>query len=175
MIGKDIPRVDGYDKVTGKAVYTADLRSRFPGTLYVAALRSPHAHARIVSLDCDKARELPGVAYVLTGQEPGVKWGMLPAVSRPARDRALWAGQAVAWVVAETADIARDAAGLISVVYEQLPHVLNWQESFRPDPVSVIDPDRKLSVPKAVEEELGLPNVSEGYYLNTGDVDAAFD
>lgn len=175
MIGKDIPRVDAYDKVRGKALYTADLQYRFPRTLHVVALRSPHAHARIVRLDCSIARALPGVAYILTGQEADVKWNAFPAVSRPARDKALWAGQAVAWVAAETADIAREAAGLISVDYEPLPHVLTWQESFRPDPVSVLDPDRRPSLPKGVEDEFNLPNISGAYYLNTGNVDLAID
>ena len=174
MIGKDIPRVDAYDKVTGKAVYTTDLQSRFPRTLHVTALRFPHAHANITGLDCDKARALPGVAYVLTGHEQNVKWGMFPAVSRPARDKALWAGQAVAWVAAETAEIAREAVALISVSYEPLPHVLTWQESFRPDPVSVLDPLRPPDLVKGVEAEFNLPNVAGSYYLHTGDVDAAF-
>ena len=175
MIGKNIPRVDAYDKVTGKAVYTTDLRYKYPRTLHCVALRSPHAHARILNIDCSKALLLPGVAYILTGQEKGVKWRRFPAASRPALDRALWAGQAIAWVAADTADIATEAAGLIAVDYEPLPHVLTWQESFRPDPVSVIDPGMSANIPKAVEDELGLPNVPSAYYLHTGDVDNAFD
>jgi carbon-monoxide dehydrogenase large subunit len=175
LIGKDIPRVDAYDKVTGKAVYTTDLRYRFPRTLHAVALRSPHAHARIARLDCGRARALPGVAYILTGQEQDVKWDRFPAVARPARDKALWAGQAIAWVAAESVDIAREAIGLIAVDYEPLPHVLTWQESFRPDPASILDPDRKTVLPKGVEEEFDLPNVAGAYYLLTGDVDRAFD
>ena len=174
LIGKNIPRVDAYDKVTGKAVYTTDLLHRFPRTLYVAALRSPHAHARIARLDCGRAQVLPGVVYILTGQEPDVKWDRFPAVARPAREKALWAGQAIAWVAAETADIAREAIGLITVDYEPLPHALTWQESFRPDPASILDPDRTVTLPKGVRDEFDLPNVAGGYYLDTGDVDRAF-
>ena len=172
MIGKNIPRVDAYEKVTGKAVFTTDLQSRYPNTLHVAALRSPHAHANIVSLDCEKARALPGVAYVLTGKEPGVKWGMLPHTARPAKDRALWAGQAVAWVAAESPEIAREAVGLIDVEYEPLPHVLTWQESFGPDPVSVLEPEWKRTLPKGTEE-FDLPNVSGAFYVNSGETDEA--
>ena len=175
MIGKDIPRVDAYEKVTGKAIYTTDLQSRFPRTLHVAALRSPHAHARVAALQCDKARALPGVAHVLTGQEAGVKWDMFPAQSRPARGEALWAGQAVAWVAAETADTAREAIRLIHIEYEPLPHVLTWQESFRPDPVSVLEPGRAAALPAEVAEEFRFPNIPAAYYLHTGDVDRAFD
>ena len=175
MIGKNIPRVDAYDKVTGKAVYTTDLRDRFPRTLYMAALRSPYAHARVTALDCGEAAAAPGVACIITGREPDVKWDRFPAIARPARGEALWAGQAVAWVAAESADIAREAAGLIRVGYEPLPHVLTWQESFRPDPASVLEPDRAADLPEGVKEEFNLPNVASGYYLNTGDVDSAFD
>jgi carbon-monoxide dehydrogenase large subunit len=175
LIGRDIPRVDAYDKVTGKAVYTTDLRDRFPRTLHMAAVRSPHAHAKVTGVDCGAALALPGVAYVLTGQEQGVKWGRFPAVSRPAQGEALWAGQAIAWVAGESIDIAREAAGLIEVRYEPLAHVLNWQDSFKADPASVLDPDKSLALPKGVEKEFDLPNVAGAYYLNTGDVDLAFE
>ena len=174
LIGQVIPRIDAYDKVTGKAVYTSDLRFRFPRTLQIAAIRSPHAHARIAALDCSRALQFPGVAYVLTGQDADVEWGRFPVASRPARDEVLWAGQVIAWVAAETMDIARQAARLISVEYKPLPHVLTWQESFKSDPISVLEPGRKPILQKGVEKEFDLPNIADAYYLNSGDVDQAF-
>lgn len=66
VLGKSVVRVDALEKVTGKAVYCTDIK--LPGMLYVKVLRSPHPHARIVSIDTRKAAQLPGVRCILTGE-----------------------------------------------------------------------------------------------------------
>src|SRR5208282_3819390 len=75
-IGARIPMVDGVDKVTGAGKYTDDLT--LPGTLVGKVLHSPHAHARILSVDTSDAERLPGVHAVVTGRETPVKYGILP-------------------------------------------------------------------------------------------------
>src|SRR4030066_843870 len=67
VVGKDVPRTDAVPKVTGAAQYVADLH--FPGMLHAAVLRSPHPHARIVSIDTSAAESLPGVKAVITGRD----------------------------------------------------------------------------------------------------------
>src|SRR5947209_3926719 len=116
-------RVEGPLKVTGAALYTADVSQ--PGMLWLAYTRSPHPHARIISIDTSAARELPGVHAVLTGDDIGdVRLGRRlldwPAL---ARGRVRLIGDRVAAVAAESREIAEDAARLIHVEYEDLPLV----------------------------------------------------
>jgi len=73
IVGQPVERLDGIDKITGAAIYAADLR--FPGMLHAKALRSPHPHARIVSIDVEEARRLPGVIAVATGSDHPVLAG----------------------------------------------------------------------------------------------------
>ena len=138
-IGRPAKRVDGLDKVTGGARYTADVS--FPWMLWAKILRSPHPHARIRSIDAAGARRMEGVQAVFTaGDVPGVLVGRnvkdLPLL---ARDRVRFFGERVAMVVADTADIAEEALGLIDVDYESLPAVDNPLEAKRagaPEPAS---------------------------------------
>ena len=82
VVGKDVPRTDAVPKVTGAAQYVADLH--FPGMLHAAVLRSPHPHARIISIETSSAAALPGVKAVVTGADTAQrKWGCF----RPARNR----------------------------------------------------------------------------------------
>lgn len=74
VVGKSLPRVDAYERVSGTAIYPSDVQ--IPRMLYGAILRCPHAHARVISMDASAARAMPGVAQVLTSQEAsGTKWG----------------------------------------------------------------------------------------------------
>ena len=75
-IGVHTPLIDGFDKVTGRARYTADIAA--PGALVGRILRSPHPHARIVSIDTAAAQALPGVQAVCTGEDTPVPFGVLP-------------------------------------------------------------------------------------------------
>jgi CO/xanthine dehydrogenase Mo-binding subunit len=140
-IGKRTIRPDGEDKVTGRATFGADFSQ--PGMLVGRILRSPHPHARIRSINCDKAAALPGVKAVMTGRDlvefpwdKPVILGIqdLRYISRNvmARDKVLYAGHAVAAVAATTAKIASAALKLIAVDYEILPWVIDADEAIQP-------------------------------------------
>src|SRR5260370_876587 len=135
VVGTRPIRPDGVDKVTGRAQFGADLA--MAGQLVGRVKRSPHAHARIVSIDATKALALPGVkAMVTAGDFPDIPDEMAFVGEGPmnfrdlsrncmARDKVLYEGHAVAAVAATTAAIAEEAVGLIDVVYEVLPHVID--------------------------------------------------
>ncbi|NJO23745.1 MAG: xanthine dehydrogenase family protein molybdopterin-binding subunit, partial [Sphingomonadales bacterium] len=140
-IGKRTIRPDGVDKVTGRATFGADFSQ--PGMLHGKVLRSPHPHARIKSINFDKALALPGVKAVMSGRDlVEFPWDK-PAIlgiqdlrynSRNvmARDRAFYAGHAVAAVAATSAKIAAAAVKLIEVDYEVLPWVIDVDEALLP-------------------------------------------
>lgn len=124
-IGQPVARGEGTDKVSGQAVYAADIT--LPGMLWGQVLRSPFPHARIVHIDARRARELPGVHAVLTGPDlPDRRVGRLlrdcPVL---ARDKVLFIGEKVAAVAAESPDIAEEALLLIDVEYAELPAVFD--------------------------------------------------
>ena len=99
-IGRSTPRLEGEDKVTGGALYTADIE--LPGTIWGRSLRSPYPHARIVSIDTSKAQQVPGVLAVLTGADTrGIRYGRrLYDVPILAADRVRFVGDRVAAVAA---------------------------------------------------------------------------
>ena len=134
--------------LTGQGRYTADIAA--PGALHGYFLRSPHAHARILSIDAQAARALPGVVAVITGAElTAANVGPMPSVGevkgrdgkryveppRPvlAHERVLYAGELVALVLAETAALARDASEAILVDYASLPAVADGRAAVAPD------------------------------------------
>lgn len=137
VIGSSVRRVEGAEKVTGRARYAADL---IPATtLWIKVLRSPHAHARITGVDASLARALSGVRAVLTGEDvPSVLLGAqvrdMPVLTR---DVVRYRGDRVAAVAAETARIAEEAVGLIDVTYEELPTVFDQLEAEQPDAPSL--------------------------------------
>ncbi|MFN8508469.1 MAG: xanthine dehydrogenase family protein molybdopterin-binding subunit [Dehalococcoidia bacterium] len=135
VIGTRPVRPDGIDKVTGRAVYGADVR--LPGMLRGIVLRSPHAHANIRGIDASKALALPGVKAVITGADlvpPGKTLADVPdlASNLMATTKVYYRGQAVAAVAATSEEIARQAARLIAVDYEVLPAVLDVREAMLP-------------------------------------------
>ena len=121
--------------VTGRGRYAADIA--LPGLKHVAIVASPHASARILSIRTDAARAMPGVHYVLTGEEFCAATDSLPiGVDAPkvtryalASDVVRYAGEWVAAVVADTRALAEDAAELVEVDYEPLPHVIDPEEA----------------------------------------------
>ena len=135
VVGTRPIRPDGVDKVTGRALYGAD--SRVADMLWGKILRSPHPHAKILSIDTSKALALPGVKAVVTGADfPDIPAGETFAgegnvsfrdMSRNtmARDKALYEGHAIAAVAANTQAVAEQALALIDVKYEVLPHVID--------------------------------------------------
>ena len=124
-------RHDGYDKVVGKARFAADLN--LPGQLHAAYLRSPHAHANILSIDTSKAEAMPGVKAVVTGDDFPALDITDPnhdvSINVLARGTVLYHGHAIAAVAATTKAEAQAAAAAIEVEYEFLPVVLGIDEA----------------------------------------------
>ena len=120
--GRPQPLIDGIEKVTGRALYTADLPSAH--ALIGEILRSPVAHGEIVCIDTARARALPGVRAVITGADCDVAYGILPIAHNEyplARGKVRYWGEAVAAVAADDARTAREALELIEVEYRALP------------------------------------------------------
>ena len=127
-VGTNTVRPDGVDKVTGRAIYGADVR--LPNMTYGRVKRSPHAHALIKSIDITKALELPGVLSIVTSEDfPAPVEAILQTIRGPmpaqwdierlmARRKVLFRGHPVAAVSATDAHIAEDAVELIEVEYE---------------------------------------------------------
>jgi CO/xanthine dehydrogenase Mo-binding subunit len=134
-VGTRPVRHDGVDKVTGRARFAADLN--LPAMLHGHVLRSPHAHARIVSIDTAAAEAMPGVKAVITGADfPPMGRGTGDRYEPPnviARDKVFYEGHPVAAVAATTRRQAEAAAAAIRVDYEILPHVLTVDEAMAPD------------------------------------------
>ena len=143
VIGTRPIRHDGVDKVTGRAIYGADFQ--ITGLLHGRVLRSPHAHARIVSIDTSRAEAHPGVKGVVTAQDlPAAEDKMADLGEGPvnlkylcdnilASDKALYKGHAIAAVAATNPHIAEEACELIDVEYEVLPPVLEVRQAMEPD------------------------------------------
>ncbi|MCS7206374.1 MAG: xanthine dehydrogenase family protein molybdopterin-binding subunit [Dehalococcoidia bacterium] len=169
MVGARIKRKEDPRLITGKGTYTDDVR--LPGTLYMAVLRSPHAHARIRKLDVSKALGHPGVVAVLTGAEVKQMCGPLPAqgplegmklaLRYPlAVNKVTHVGEGVAAVVAESRYLARDALDLIEVDYEPLP--------------AVVDPEQGMKRTAPVIHEHLKTNLAYSIKQSVGDVEGAF-
>jgi CO/xanthine dehydrogenase Mo-binding subunit len=181
VVGTRPIRPDGVDKVTGRANFGADMT--MPGMLWGKIKRSPHAHARILSIKADKALALPGVKAVVSGADFPVVTperahiGAAPANLRDlsrnviARGKALYEGHAVAAVAATSPAIAEQALDLIEVEYEVLPHVLDVEAAMAPD-APVLHDDIFTA---GVEPKPTTPsNVSKIVRFAKGDVEAGF-
>jgi len=143
IIGKHVPRVEAKPMVTGRLKYVNDIT--LPGMLYGKILRSPYAHAKILSIDTSKAERLPGVKAVITAKDtPMVKfalhaqYGIEDEVSL-AIDKVLYVGDRVAAVAAIDEDTAEEALDLIKVEYEELPAVFDPEEAMKPDAPRIHD------------------------------------
>ena len=116
VVGKPQPRVDGYERVSGSAVYAMDVT--FPDMLHAAIVRCPHAHARVKKVDTSKAERMPGVRAALTGESPGAKlpwyFGEKGPLSLLFDPHCRYEGEEVAAVAAETPQQAWDAARAVS-------------------------------------------------------------
>ncbi len=128
-VGQNIPRVDGVDKVTGKAKFTGDLV--IPGMLFGKILRSPYPHARIASIDASEAEAFPGVSAVLTSadiSDTDPYYNGRPII---AIQNARYVGEPVAAVAAEDEETAEEALSLIKVDYEELPSAVGLEAALR--------------------------------------------
>jgi CO/xanthine dehydrogenase Mo-binding subunit len=128
VVGRAHSRLEGPEKVSGRAVYTADLR--LPNMLYARVLRSPHPHAKIVRVDTSRAEALPGVHAVLSSANaPDIDWY---EESKLFDSTVRFVGDEVAAVAAESEDLAEDALRLIEVEYELLPFVGSLEAASAP-------------------------------------------
>ncbi len=169
-VGTRPDRPDGLDKVTGRAKFGADAYA--PGMLHGAIVRSPHAHAKIIAIDTSRAEALDGVKAIVTRADfvtglKGGNWDVLENIM--ASDTALYDGHAIAAVAATSPLIARDAAKLVDVTYEKLPHVTDVDKAMAPDAPII----RAGAADKSVPEGLH-PNVVRYHESGHGDVDAGF-
>jgi xanthine dehydrogenase molybdenum-binding subunit len=181
FIGTRPIRHDGVDKVTGRAVYGADVQ--MTGLLFGRILRSPIPHGRIKKIDAARALALPGVEAVVTSDDfpqPGDKIAELGEGSVNlkdlssncmARDKVLYKGQAVVAVAAVSPHVAEEALKLIAVEYEPLSHVTEVIDAMRDDAPLLHD--------GLVTESLGKPtgkrsNVAKHFQFKLGDVEKAF-
>ena len=146
-IGQSMKRVEDPRLLTGQGRYIDDID--LPNMLHAAVLRSPHAHARIVSIDVSAAVALPGVVAVVTGEDIAKTTGALPCFANPpveqrcvAVGRVRHVGEPVAAVVAESRYIAEDALELIAVKYEALPVIADAEAALRATGDGVLHPER---------------------------------
>ncbi len=157
-------KVDGVAKVNGSAQFTDDLT--LPRMLFGKILRSPHAHARILSIDTARAEAYPGVAAVMTGKELPVKYGILPSSQDEtvlAIDKVRFVGDGVAAVAAVNELVAQEALKLIDVRYEPLPGIFS------------IDDALNSGMPKIHEESKHEGNIAKRVDLEFGNVEEGFE
>ena len=183
VIGTRPIRPDGAEKVTGKAQYGADIQ--LPGLIQGRILRSPHAHARIVSIDTSEAAKHPGVLAVLTARYfPGAEDKMEdlgePAVNMKdvldnilASTKVLYRGHAVAAVAALNGHIAEEALAKIKVQYELLPPVLNVRDAMRED-APLLNETRHTKTLMTGELSEKPSNIASYNKFAGGDLEAAF-
>lgn len=177
VVGKSAIKVDAAKLAQGKAAFTADFVQL--GTLVARVLRSPVAHARIVAINTEKAKALPGVAAVLTWKDlPRVAYSTAgqsdpipgPLDSFSLDNKVRFIGDRVAFVAAESAEIAEEALSLIEVEYEELPAVLDARDAIRPgapvihdeeDYVNFADSDPSVNLAAKIRIDIG--NVEKGF------------
>lgn len=150
-----VPLVDGTDKVTGRARYTADLDHT--GALVARILRSPISHGNIVRLDVSKALALDGVAGIVTGEDCAITYGVLPIAMNEypmARDRVRYRGEPVAAVAAVDAETAQQALDLIELELRELPAYYESEAARAPDAWLLHD-NKPGNIEREVHNEFG--------------------
>ena len=160
-IGKNVRSVDAPGKVSGHLKYAGDMT--MPSMLHVQVLRSPHAHARIVSIDTSAAEVMDGVGGVITSADvPGENGFGVPVKDEPviARGKVRYVGEAVAAVAAADELTAKRALAAIKVVYEPLP--------------AVFDPDEAMRAGAPVLHDHAPDNITKHVPIRVGDVENGF-
>jgi len=178
-VGISIPRPDGPEKVTGRVQYVADIQAK--GLLHAKLLRSPHAHAKIVSIDTGAARALPGVRAVITAKDiPHLKKkAPTRAHAVLAIDRVVFMGQPVAAVAADEPSIAEEALDLIKVEYQVLAASIDPLKAMQPGAPPVADAGTEADTSEALahsavaiaqsEAPAKAVNISQQARLQRGD------
>ena len=166
VVGAPLPRIDGYAKVTGAAIFADDIA--LPRMLFGKLLRSPHAHARIISINYDRALRIPGVVAIAVGGDLPVRYGILPSAQDEtvfAIDKVRYVGEPVAGIVAEDELTAQRAAALIEVRYDALPSVMSIDEAL----LEIDGSGEKIHL-----DSRKANNVHKEVHLTFGDLDAGF-
>jgi CO/xanthine dehydrogenase Mo-binding subunit len=177
VVGTRPIRHDGTDKVTGRAQYGGDFHAA--GMLHAKVLRSPHAHARIRSIDVTKAAALPGVKAVVTGKDMPVdsmknpdRGTLFASDNLLARHKVLYKGHAIAAVAATSAHIAETALDLIDVDYEVLPAVVEVRQAMA-EGAPLLHED--LTTTELGEETQKHSNIASHFRFEQGDLDKGFE
>ena len=171
-IGVSVPRVDGVKKVTGAAKYVGDMK--WPRMLYAKCVKSPYAHAKIVSIDISAAKALKGVHDVITGDYYTKRGGLyLEDKNFLAVNTVKFCGEPVVAVAAETPEIAEAACELVKVEYEPLPVINNPMEGMAKDAV-LIHPELHTYKVVPIFHPQAHTNISHHHIIRKGDADAAF-
>jgi len=182
VIGTRPRRPDGIDKVTGRACFGAD--KSMSGMLFGKVLRSPHAHAKLISIDISAAKKLQGVKAVITRDDfedrPSefVPAGEMMVNYRDmvrnvmAREKVLYNGHPVAAVAATSLSIAREALKLIDVEYEILPHVIDVVEAMKPDAPIL---DESMFTAGVVPKPTQPSNIAKRVEFVKGDIGLGFE
>jgi 4-hydroxybenzoyl-CoA reductase subunit alpha len=161
IIGKPVPMVDGSGKVTGRGIYTDDMK--MSGMLYARIFRSVHPHAKILKLDTTRAEQVPGVMAVVIGKELTQKYGILPVghdETALAVDKVRYVGEGVAAIAATSPEAAEEAISKIEVVYEPLP--------------AYFDALKSMDQPEVLIHEDRANNIEREYHHDFGDVEEGF-
>jgi 4-hydroxybenzoyl-CoA reductase subunit alpha len=156
LIGSYVPMVDGPDKVSGRAIYTADVPTA-PGTLTARIYRSPYAHAEILEVDISRALKVPGVRAIVTGAECDRTFGVLPIARSEhplARDKVRYRGEPVAAVAAIDDASAKAAVGLIRMKVRELPAYYSAADALAPDAIRIHERKRG-NIERDVQFEIG--------------------
>lgn len=171
-IGVSVPRVDGVKKVTGAAKYVGDMK--WPRMLYAKCVKSPYAHAKILSIDVSAAKALKGVHDVITGDYYTKRGGLyLEDKNFLAVNTVKFCGEPVVAVAAETPEIAEAACELVKVEYEPLPVINNPMEGMAKDAV-LIHPELHTYKVVPIFHPQAHTNISHHHIIRKGDADAAF-
>lgn len=173
-VGKDTRRIDAKEKLTGQAKYVSDMV--MSGMLYARVKVSPHARARIVRIDTQKARELPGVRAVVIGEELDYRVGLYVVDKAVlAKNEVRHYGEAVAAVAADSLEIAQRAVDLIDVEYEVLDPVLHPLDALKED-APLVHPDLgEYDYMQAVFTPNPGTNIANHTKLRKGDVEKGFE
>ena len=171
-IGVSVPRVDGVKKVTGAAKYVGDMK--WPRMLYAKCVKSPYAHAKILSIDVSAAKALKGVHDVITGDYYTKRGGLyLEDKNFLAVNTVKFCGEPVVAVAAETPEIAEAACELVKVEYEPLLVINNPMEGMAKDAV-LIHPELHTYKVVPIFHPQAHTNISHHHIIRKGDADAAF-
>ena len=171
-IGVSVPRVDGVKKVTGAAKYVGDMK--WPRMLYAKCVKSPYAHAKILSIDVSAAKALKGVHDVITGDYYTKRGGLyLEDKNFLAVNTVKFCGEPVVAVAAETPEIAEAACELVKVEYEPLPVINNPMEGMAKDAI-LIHPELHTYTVVPIFHPQAHTNISHHHIIRKGDADAAF-